>query len=289
MDFYKDWIAILKHWLIENDFQPSNDPEKISIQFFNLQKRLVAPIPRKIYFSKEFNCPLEYRSGLESLIKKIENGEEITLNLSRKLKDLEYNDPMLNDWGIHHVHLGIDFNHKIGMMSRTKPILLVRFIDDKAFFIAVKNHGRGVKKQPWTMQEIIRIIYNNWPELLEQHQLSGITGRDLSDEEVAQSRRGGYNLGIHVNQKVFMPLGLGYTASGKSFESIYKTDYYKIHITDCEKYIAANINEIKKELHKKNIEIGKNLNFKLMVDQESGTFYAKEVNSNLLIELKGLK
>lgn len=56
MDFYKDWIDYLRKGLKEAGYTPAEDPEEVSIQYFNFLRRLIPVRPRKVYIAKEFLC-----------------------------------------------------------------------------------------------------------------------------------------------------------------------------------------------------------------------------------------
>ena len=84
---------------------------------------IVDTVPRKIIKADEFTSPPpELVDGFNILIDKIKEGIDITPHLSKKLTDLNYDDPLLNDWGIYHLHLGTEFD-KRGFVNRTGPPL----------------------------------------------------------------------------------------------------------------------------------------------------------------------
>jgi hypothetical protein len=47
---------------------------------------------------------------------------------------------MLNDWGIHHLHLGTKISKNTGFVERTGPLLFVKFEKNVAYFIGVKRY-----------------------------------------------------------------------------------------------------------------------------------------------------
>ena len=61
-------------------------------------------------------------------------------HLSRKIVDLDYDDDLLNDWDIYHLHLGTNL-HIDGFVKRTGPMLFVRFNEQNAYFKNVMGHG----------------------------------------------------------------------------------------------------------------------------------------------------
>lgn len=51
-------------------------------------------------------CPSELQFGLDLVMTNIEQGVDLGPYLSKKIADLDYDDDLLNDWGVHHLHLG---------------------------------------------------------------------------------------------------------------------------------------------------------------------------------------
>ena len=59
------------------------DGEDLWYDFFNLQKKSVSPQKRIVHYSKEFACPSEVELGLKLLVQKFENGDDVSLHLSK--------------------------------------------------------------------------------------------------------------------------------------------------------------------------------------------------------------
>ena len=133
--------------------------------YFNWLHRLVPARPRQIHRSRSLLAnPLAadpvHRQGLDQLIEKIENGTDIAPHLSRgilcgfkpkdptkpkallKRPDL---DLLLNDWGIHHLHISTKLD-KDGFVERRpshppRPLLFGIFRPDAAYLIDLMQHG----------------------------------------------------------------------------------------------------------------------------------------------------
>jgi hypothetical protein len=95
--------------------------------------------------------------GIDLVGSKIELGIDLRPHISRKIVDLHFDDDLLNEWDIHHLHLGTTLDAN-GFVKRTGPVLFVRFDRQNAYFINVLGHGS------WTNQDMIRIIHRKWPE-----------------------------------------------------------------------------------------------------------------------------
>jgi hypothetical protein len=212
-----DWLNIIKSELTETGYDFAGLPDdEISILYYTLKKRLIPSRQRIIEKSNSFACPVELQPGLELLERKISAGEDLKPHLSRKLKCLRETDELLFDWGIFHLHLGSELESD-GFIRRTKPVLYARFDDSKAYFINVLNHGA------WAMQELLKIIHNNWPESIEQYRLKGVLGveRKFQDNEIKELRSVQINTLIELERGVvYMGPGGGMSASGDSMQSV---------------------------------------------------------------------
>ncbi|ADC49267.1 hypothetical protein BpOF4_06025 [Alkalihalophilus pseudofirmus OF4] len=198
IDFYNDWIQHLKRSLISLGYEPPESPKEISFQYFNFLRRIVPPIPRKVLLSREFTFRNDMREGLELIIEKVEKGIDLGPHLSSNIFDVEYNDDLLNDWGIYHLHLGTKIRKKDGLIERTGPLLFVRFDNQFAYFINIMNHGS------WTNQDMVRIIHKNWPSSIKSFRLKEISGVHprLTNKDIYKLRRGGANSVIEIEDGV---------------------------------------------------------------------------------------
>lgn len=61
------------------------------------------------------------QSGYKTLKAKFANGDDVTPHLSSNILNDTYEDYLLNDWGIHHFHLGQNISD--GFAGRTGPLL----------------------------------------------------------------------------------------------------------------------------------------------------------------------
>lgn len=180
MDFYRDWIELLRAELRARGFtvDAALPPQQVSYQFFNFIRRTVDPRPRRIHQATQFHCPPELRRGIDLLKAKIEAGSDVGPNLSRKLKDVSDTDLLLADWGVHHFHLG-EIIEADGYVNRTGPLLFARVDADDFYMIDVRAHGA------WSRQEFLQIIHN---KLASRHR-SVLPPRGVDDRE-ATVRRG---------------------------------------------------------------------------------------------------
>ena len=213
LDFDRDFVGMLTEELREHGYPltGTEDPRDLKIQYFNFKKRLVPAVMRRVQKAAGFTCPAGLEPGLNAVVEKIKQGDDLKPYLSTKLKDLDYPDAMLNDWGIYHLHLGTTLESN-GFMSRTGPVLYVRFDMTDAYLINVIDHGA------WTDQELVRTLWRSWPASLEGFRMKGIVGMDFipTDADVKKLRKAQTNTFVEVEKGVFLaPIGGGHTMSSR--------------------------------------------------------------------------
>lgn len=102
--------------------------ENVGHRYFSVCRRLVTPTPRAVLKSSVFSCPPEHQRAASEIERKIRSGEEITSHLSTRIKNVNYDDALLNHWGIHHLHLG-NATRPDGFVDRTDLLIFCRFSD----------------------------------------------------------------------------------------------------------------------------------------------------------------
>lgn len=245
MEFVEDWVQHLRAQLLAAGFpaQPGERADEVSFSYFNYLKRIVRPGPREILYASGFSCPSAMQTGLEIVVQKIVDGTDITPHLSTKIRDRYYDDDLLNDWGIYHVHLGTTVTAN-GFVNRTGPLLFARFDSEKAYFINVMPHGS------WTKQEMLRCVHDNWPDSIKQYRINALdVERGFSDDEVGALSRGHVSAITKVAEGViYSPLGGGITTSGLSAQVVFESDYYMKRMRLFEKALYDKVLEIEQLL-----------------------------------------
>ena len=187
------------------------DDRKTVHRFFSVRRRLVSTQPRKVIKANKFSCPPQHLGALAEVERRIVAGDDITPYLSRQIRDIDYQDGLLNHWGVHHLHLG-DNLESDGFAEGTDLLVFARFSDEFAYFLAVLPH-RGA----WTLQNLIEINHANFPESLERYRQRGAKGTPLTDEQVSNLRGKNVNHTVTVlDGTVYLPIGGGVASSGDS-------------------------------------------------------------------------
>lgn len=285
IDFYSDWIEYLKECLQELGYpiDKLSDPAQISIAYFNAIKRRVPIKIRKLFKAKEFSCPNELNAGLQIIENNIKNGDDINPHLSRGLKKVKFDDYLLNDWGIYHFHLGSEADSD-GYIKRTGPVLFGFMTHDSFYEINVYNHGN------WTNIELIEIVHNNWPYLLEKFRLDDVIQMAYKPNSsiIKDFRKNQINSFIQVSDgTVYSQPGLGYATDGTAVEVSLATIRYKHFIRHLQKSVMDHLlDEIKKELNKVGYSEGEDIELKLCI--ENGWVYAFCEKYNIKFKLHSM-
>ncbi len=279
IDLFSDWVEIVKTELESKGYIfNTSDPDEISIQYFNYLKRIIPPKPRNIKKSDVFNCPENLIEGLNLLESKIQNGEDISAHLSRKLKNLEEIDDLLYDWGIFHLHLGTTIEDD-GYINRTGPLLFGYYDDENFYFINVMPHGS------WTRQEILKTIYRNWPETFDKYRLKNenVVGlsHNVTDDEIKKLRNANINVLIEVEPGViYVTPGGGFVSSGHSMEVVKQHMMNKKYLKQLEEQLKNDTETILKTCFNGNLDFITNDNLRFKMVKRNGRHFLVEENNN---------
>jgi len=264
IDFHSDWVDIMRAWLSARGYSipVGEDPQAVSIIYFNARRRWLPQIPRQILKSHEFSCPRELKSSLVWLEEKVTRGDNLNPYLSRSLKKAGYDDALLNDWKVYHFHLG-DVVEVDGFVKRTEPVLFALVTESHFHEINVHHHG------DWTNLDVIEIIHANWAEKIERFKLTGVAGITPvpTSADVKLLR------GVHVNTilqtkdgTIYAPVGGGYMTNGTSSEVVMESIRHAKFIKHLEQWVKDNSQVLTEELKKSGYSNGKPLVVKLEID-----------------------
>jgi hypothetical protein len=103
-------------------------------------------------------------------------------------------DLLLNEWGIHHLHVG-PTPGKRGRKVRSNDLLYVIFGRSVAFVLAVAPH------RAWTSRRLIETTVRSWPNQGLFVSLNMLPGRDCTEDEHKRLRRTGMTTAAVVDDK----------------------------------------------------------------------------------------
>ena len=198
--------------------------------------------PRTIETSIQFRCPPDRVEGLHGLEEAISMGAELRPYRSRRIENTQFLDGLLDYWNIHHFHLGVEIEAD-GFVERTNELLFSLVGHDSAYFIAIMRHDSS----PWAKKEIITIIHENWPDLLENCRVRGVNELmyELQDRDRQELRKAGVSTFLDMpDGTIYMEPGLGLTGGGDHCLDLMDANRVKRTAALVESRIAANWKEI---------------------------------------------
>ncbi len=241
IDLRSDWVELLKERLDALGFDTSkfDNDQDLKFAFFGLVNRLVPTESRDVHVSNEFEVPEEHHPGVNALEEKFENGRPVWPHQSKGLSSTDRQDHMLSDWGIQHFHLGTEAEDDSPYMQRTGPLLFAMVEGEDAYFIDVEEHGA------WAKEELLRIVKNNWPQLLEDYRLDtfdtlACSIDDLDKTQRQQMRRNGINVFLEIDSEHYAPPGGGLTSAGTSMDVVVQSDRFVKCLDHLESYVRSN-------------------------------------------------
>lgn len=247
IDLLSDWTEIQRAALARMGYtlDPNETPETISLAFYNAQRREILPVRRTVFQSREFSCPIKYRSGLTILLKGAAMGLDLRSYQSKSLMKQQFDDHLLNDWRIHHFHLGtVSDPNDPKFVKRTKDILYAYLTDDRFYAIDVMKHG------DWARHRLIEIVHRNWPELIAHYRVKGVKPKHNcsdSDRERLLLRSAGVVWALHIDDASYFPPGGGYASSRISIEVVQQHDTALRVFKWIQDYVIQNIEALTKD------------------------------------------
>lgn len=228
VDFEGDIVAAVGH-LVPADVEGWSAIGQMTaddawLAYGNWLSRHVEPRPRTVHVSRELEQLLAGHPDEESVrtvLREVERGDDLTPRLSKgtvylhedkavergraRRRDL---DLLLNDWGVHHLHLGAHTPNK-RFVQRSKNLLLISFLDDHAYAVTLLAHGG------WADETILSILADNWPK--DGVLLGPLSGIGLAERIPPESRLDLRNAGVstmyeHHDGRIYVPRGMMSTA-----------------------------------------------------------------------------
>lgn len=273
IDLRRDLVGIYRAELdrLGYDVRGISGDEELLRAYFGVCRRLVFPQPRQILKSKSFTCCPKHHDALAQIEQIIHEGGDITPYLSKNIKRLNYNDAMLNDWGIHHLHFGIRIERD-GFVDRTDMLLYCRFEEGYAYFIAVLPHGS------WAKQKLVKTIHENWPALIDRYRIRGVIGERITDEEIKALRKVNVNLFVEIEDGVaYLPIGGGTLSSGENILDVRQADVCFRWADRMQQKIIDDYPNIEERARDRGIVFSDPAVFEMRMWQES--FWAVEISS----------
>lgn len=219
LDLYKDWEKIVRSAMLEMSFDsPAGfSKQDIGLEYADLLNRMIAPRKRNVHLSDKLRSEEELPNEVQVLVSRIRRGEDLNVHLSRKILSPGYRDFLLNDWGIHHLHLGESLNPR-RFVRRTSKLLFAYIEANDAYLIDVRAHGRQCKESPWADEKLIEIMVRNWPSLFTSFVVESRLecGAKTSSIRRKELRELGLNAPVEIDRRAYASTRGGLACSGDS-------------------------------------------------------------------------
>jgi hypothetical protein len=276
IDLTADWSHFQEQELTRMGYalKSGATPEEISLTYYKLERRLIPTNRRTVQQSREMSCPIEQRSGLTRLLKKATTGADLRPHQSTKLLQADYDDALLNDWRIHHFHLGTDPHDKLsGFVKRTGPVLYAYVTSNEFFAIDVLDHSSFAR------QRLLEIIHRNWPNLIAHYSIRGSGLEFVPTDADIKTLRSGHVQGMTlIDGVIYAPPGGGYATDGTSMEVVLQHQNAQRTLRRLNDYILKNIQGLVEQARSEGSSMTPPYDFKLHgIDSER--IYVIEANS----------
>lgn len=281
IDFVKDWEdEMIKEIKDEGIKIPKDmDIKTLILKYSTYLRKKGSRKPYIVHKSKEFECADNLEYGLNKIISILENSGDLSPYLSKQVDNLQ-NDPMFNDWGVLHLHLGNKPDKKDNnYVERTGPLLFLYFKENNAYLINIFEHG------DWTKREILQIMYDNWPKLIEPFILEGVKGlsHSFSENDHFELRKSGGNAIIELkNNIIIISPALGIATSGDSIMDNINYNKEVRYLNNLQSMVKEKIGLIKDIIKKHSRPMPETFNFKLV--KYNGNWAIEEQNTKLILE-----
>jgi hypothetical protein len=214
----------------------------LCMSYLNAVRRRIRPLPRMVERAHTLSGnPLarQYASVIDEIEETSRLGGDLCPRLSTRVDDLQYDDALLNDWSIYHLHLGTLGAGPGARAGRTGPLLFVFVRENRVYFLDVLMHGKN--HRPWTRQGLIETIHSNWPDVIRRYRVFGLPPEHVSDDQIAALRANNVNkFATTKDSTVYAPFGGGYMASGLSQDVLMATDRFCSTIDALQQWAEKN-------------------------------------------------
>ncbi len=203
------------------------------VAFFNWQSRLVHPHRRRVLRSAALPASLasdDERRAVDTLCAKLAAGIDVHPHLSRRVRcghavrpasgkagpDL---DLLLNDWGIHHLHLSA-VPEGDGFNGRTARLLFLMVRHGEAYALMVGDHSS------WADLDLVAAAVRSWPGAgLFLHVNGILPGSPTASPDIARLRAAGIIAPVVIDGSAYLPgLPLGLSTARTSFRDGRRAD-----------------------------------------------------------------
>jgi len=226
LNFEEDLKLQFAGWLSANGYPGEGDLQTLVRRYRNITRRIPACIEWELQVSRNLaakSLPKKIEKGLAHFMEQARGGADLRPFLSDKIDCADYRDLMFYDWSIYHFHLGTKLakeGKRRGFIEGTDDLLFAIADRETATMYLINTHPH---EGGFTNQDLLRIIEENWPEILDRYTLHGVSPSydGLSSEELGMLRSGGVNVVLRTpGGRTLAPMGGGITTDKSSFQDV---------------------------------------------------------------------
>jgi hypothetical protein len=262
--------------------------EALLHNWMKIQRRHIEPKKRQVFWSTELRArlsiaPMWLTQALVRIEKAVEAGDQLAPFLSRDLpksRAFKKNDGMLDDFGIHHFHMGEGFE-KNGLVAGRSELLYAVVTDEAVHFIEMFEHASF-----WD-EESFRIAQRNWPQLYQRLRLPmepSRSGSHITAEQRKTLRGKSGNAPVAADDgTLFLSPGGGTNTAGFSMWIVRDADVLLDRLQQIERDCRVNVNLLVDEIVTKTQKAPAKLHLRfigfsdtmvLICDEESGVQFS---------------
>lgn len=245
-DFRADLVAHIDARLQHLGYHPDaagdarQRPAPYLMLLLRALRRMPAARPRRNVRAPGFTVPAAHEAGFQALLRAVESGQTLRPWLSTLVGKLTKRDALLDDWGIHHFHLGAaPHQTRKGFVERTDEVAFAMVRPDAVYFLVATSHNPDTAPFVWTQTALVDVVHCNWPALIKTPGMPS-HGHVLTAEDHARFREHRVNAGVTVSDgTVYYPPGGGMMSNGDG-----ATDYmYQMQLLRQLEYLEAAVEQ----------------------------------------------
>lgn len=230
--------------------RPTSVAENALATVFEQLDRIPPAARREVLVSARFRAerqtlPAALQRGLRCLLQDVADGADLHPYLSTQVDHVRIPDGLLNQWGIHHFHLGAPARHpkNARYVARTKELLFA--VVDMTSFRAIGTFGHG---RSFGDVEVLNALRRAWPELVEPWRARGLMGSrsgNPSPRDVTQVRVAGANPVVTLDDgfTYFGPRSI--TTAGHTEDAALAANDIVRAVRHLAAVVATNVSELK--------------------------------------------
>ena len=275
---------------ISFDQERSSDASYLLERYFRIRLKVIASQPRTVHYSTELRAKLgtleeRCRQPLAKIEERFETGGDVSEFQSKLASKIHVPDAMLNDLGLHHLHLGAKRSPDAKRVERSDWLLLVMVHPDDAYFVDIGPHPHPSDPDDygWSRQEHLQVIDRNWSHLLDPYELRGVRGSSIPDSGRRELQRKNANVATQIGDRAIAPPGGGMTSSGANLMHVWMAMRLLWLVEQAQQAIEVHWAEHRRDLRDAGVHAEDDAEFRLArIDDDELT---PEVHSRLTTEL----